>query len=30
VIRFDVVMAGGGMIVRDQILPSLYQLRRSV
>ena len=27
-IRFDVVMAGGGMIVRDQILPSLYQLRR--
>src|SRR6185437_6235083 len=24
---FDVAMAGGGMIARDQILPSLYQLR---
>ena len=26
--RFDVVMIGGGMIARDQILPSLFQLRR--
>ncbi|MGH9612473.1 MAG: Gfo/Idh/MocA family protein [Bryobacteraceae bacterium] len=26
--RFDVAMVGGGMIARDQILPSLYQLRR--